>query len=355
MLLLALSPRLRRVNSMNGVAEQDNAITRKPRLAQRSRPPLAIFDALLGKKRVVVAGACSKNGQFVARFLAKKYGVTALCRQEIGQQIADDDGAMLNTGVGCIGFGASVAADAIVVATDEAPSAAAVSALLKPCREQGVPHAVFLSRLGASKNKIGLGAWKKAEDAAVEAFGEDGLTIVRVGSPVIGGPYYKLDPDLTRWSSAQAVDGQKILEIQAGDEVSQGGLGTPPYAAAAAIESVLRRGPETQPSGYSVVSKSGKATPGSELDAMLTQAGGVVESSNPKAASVKWDLEDSLLTELSVPQAPKPPSPIDILFGPPAVSGQYWGVILSFVWGTWYTTQPAYIEATGINYWENFR
>mmetsp|Transcript_24884 Transcript_24884/g.46005 ORF Transcript_24884/g.46005 Transcript_24884/m.46005 type:complete len:388 (+) Transcript_24884:53-1216(+) len=308
--------------------------------------------AFFGGKKVVVAGACSQTGQSVARSLTGSFRVTALCRPEIGERIQDDDGPITQTPVNFVAQGSTVSADAVVIATDEAPPAEAVSTLLKSCKEQGVGHAVLLSRLGASKGRIGLGSWKAAEEAATQAFGEEGLTIVRVGEPILGGPYYAREVDTIKWSSARAIDGYKKLEVQAGDELSQSGFGSPRGGAATAIAGVLRRGPEQQPASYSVTGAIAEpATTPADMDAMLDTAGGGKNSATAASGSLNLDLEDPILKPFTRFLPAKPPTIVDLLFGPPAVSGQYWGTIAIIAYGVYLTTTPDYIAKTGVDLW----
>lgn len=315
----------------------------------RRVPPVRAF---FGGKRVVVAGACSQTGQSVARLLTDGFRVTALCRPEIGQAIQDDNGPLTQTPVDFVAPGATVGADAVVIATDEPPPADAVSTLLKSCKEQGVGHAVLLSRLGASKGRIGLGDWKAAEEAATQAFGEEGLTIVRVGAPILGGPYYAKEVDTIKWSSAKSIDGYKKLTVEAGDELSQSGFGSNRGAAATALAGVLRRGPEEQLASYSVVGDIGKPdTTPADLDAMLDTVGGGKNSASGSSGSLNLDLEDPVLKPLVRFLPPKAPSILDLLFGPPAVSGQYWGTILIIAYGVYLTTTPDYIAKTGVDLW----
>mmetsp|Transcript_44506 Transcript_44506/g.83459 ORF Transcript_44506/g.83459 Transcript_44506/m.83459 type:complete len:396 (+) Transcript_44506:71-1258(+) len=316
----------------------------------RAPAPHAFFG--LGK-RVVVAGACSQTGQFVARYLSDSFRVTALCRSQIGERVKDDTGTLAQAKVGFVD-GTSVDADALVIATDDAPSAESMSTFVKSCSDAGVPHIVLLSRIGASRGGFGpVGEWKKAEEAALQTFGEKGLTIVRVGDPVTGGPFFEKEVDTIKWSAAKAVDGYRTLSVQSGDDARQQGLGSPRAAAAQAISSVLRRGPEEMAT-FSVTGDTTKAsmeeTTQSQLDAMFEEAGG--KASSPGGSfSLTVDLEDNTLRPFTSRSLPKPPSLQDLLFAPPAVSGGYWGAILMFIYGGYLTTTPEYVAKTGVNPW----
>lgn len=319
-----------------------------------SRSPVVQAFFPLGK-RVVVAGACSQTGQFVARYLADSFTVTALSRSVIGERVKDDTGTLAQSKVR-FADGDSVEADALVIALDDAPSAETMSTFMKSCSDASVPHVVLLSRIGASKGGFGSkGEWKQAEEAALQTFGEKGLTILRVGDPLIGGPFYAKEVDTMKWSAAKAVDGYRSLAVQTGDDASQGGLGSPRDAAAKAISSVLRRGPE-QKADFSVTSATTKAdmeqTTQGQLDAMFDEAGGKA-SSQGGSFSLRVDLEDKTLRPFTMKSLPKPPGLQDLLFAPPAVSGGYWGAILMFVYGGYLTTTPEYVAKTGINLWGN--
>ena len=72
------------------------------------------------------------------------------------------------------------------------------------------------------------------------------MTVVRVGEPLIGGPYYALNPDLEQTSNAAFADLFTACDVGRGDGagLSQRGFGCPRATAANAIAGVLRRGPE---------------------------------------------------------------------------------------------------------------
>ena len=170
--------------------------------------------------RVLVVGALSRTGQHLARTLAARddFCVTALCGRAMGELIADDNGSILDAGLG-IRFldGGSVVADAVVIATDDPPPKESLEYLLQCCSRQGVSQTVLLSRIGASKDGFGLRRWKDAEGCASALPTEAGLTIVRCAQPLIGGPYYALDPDLLAKSNAAVADQWKAAEVAAGD------------------------------------------------------------------------------------------------------------------------------------------
>ena len=100
---------------------------------------------------------------------------------------------------------ATMNADAVVIATDDPPPEASLQCLLESCSRQGVAQTVLLSRIGASKGALGLGRWKDAEECAL-AQSTAGLTILRCAQPLIGGPYYALDPDSIGRGNAQLAD-----------------------------------------------------------------------------------------------------------------------------------------------------
>jgi hypothetical protein len=313
-----------------------------------------------GKKNVVMVGVCSKTGDFITRELSKAYSVTAFCVEEMGEKVMDDNGPLSTAPVKFLGSDGVVAADSVVVAFDDPPAVDAVKNLMTACKDAGVGHVVFLSRLGATKSSFG-NKWGPLEDAAIKAFGEEGLSILRVGGPLEGGPFYAREIDTIKWSSAQAIMGYKNYQVAAGDELSQGGVGSARGAAAAGVAALLRRGPEASLASFSLtsgtVSADAPATTAAELDAMLTEAAGEVVPSSQSSSGVKAqlqvDFDDAKLLELTLPQAAAGPNIVDLLFNsPPAVSGSYWGVIILFVYGTYVTTTEDYVAKTGIDYWE---
>ena len=152
--------------------------------------------------RVLVVGALTRTGQQVIRSLASRrddFTVTALCGREMGALIADDTGTLADASMGVrfLGEGGGTATadavDAVVIATDDPPPEASLQCLLESCSREGVAQTVLLSRIGASKGALGLGRWKDAEECAL-AQSTAGLTILRCAQPLIGGPYYALDP-----------------------------------------------------------------------------------------------------------------------------------------------------------------
>jgi hypothetical protein len=304
-----------------------------------------------------MVGVCSKTGDFITRELSKAYSVTAFCVEEMGEKIMDDNGPLSTAPVKFIDANGVVDADAVVVAFDDPPGVDAVTNLMTACKDAGVGHVVFLSRLGATKGSFG-NKWGPLEEAAIKAFGEEGLSILRVGSPLEGGPFYAREIDTIKWSSAQAIMGYKNYQVAAGDELSQGGVGSARGAAAAGVAALLRRGPEEGLASFSLtsdtVSADAPATTAAQLDAMLTEAAGeVVPSSAGAKAQLQVDFDDAKLLELTLPQAAAGPNIVDLLFNsPPAVSGSYWGVIILFVYGTYITTTEDYIAKTGIDFWE---
>lgn len=321
--------------------------------AQRVSDVQAFFGG--AKKRIVVAGACSDTGQSVARDLASQgFAVTALCTSRTGRLIKDDNDQLSDTSVKFTDDG-SVEADALVIASDIAPSGEAVSTLLKTCAAQGLSHAVILSRLGVTKAlNFGVRAWKEVEDAATKVSEEVpslGVHILRVGDPVIGGPFYKLNPNLNEWGNAKSMDGYKTLEVASGDELSQSGFGSNRANAAASIAGLLRRGPEKLAS-YSVAATLDPKQPTSaaDLDKMFEEAGGPAQSSGSSTATLSIDMTDTKIKDLTRFVNPVR-SPLDLLFGPPAVSGQYWGVIVLIIWGFYLTTTDEYIAKSGVDLW----
>lgn len=178
--------------------------------------------------RVLVVGALTRTGQQVVRSLAARrddFSVTALCGREMGALIADDTGALADAGMGVrfLEDGDTATADAVVIATDDPPPEESLQCLLESCSRQRVAQTVLLSRIGASKGALGLGRWKDAEDCAL-AQSTAGLTILRCAQPLIGGPYYALDPDSIGRGNAQLADMCLAAEVAPGDgSLTQGG------------------------------------------------------------------------------------------------------------------------------------
>ena len=67
----------------------------------------------------------------------------------------------------------------------------------------------MLSRLGASTGSFGVAKWKDVEARASDV-ADMSLTIVRCGAPLIGGPFYALDPDLVAKSKWKNGKGKKF-------------------------------------------------------------------------------------------------------------------------------------------------
>jgi hypothetical protein len=274
----------------------------------------------------------------------------------MGEKIMDDNGPLSSTSVKFLDSSKSVDADAVVLAFDDAPPADSVTKLLKSVKGAGVGHVVLLSRLGATKSGFG-NKWGPIEAAAIKAYGEEGLSILRVGNPIEGGPYYEKEPDTIKWSSARSIEGCKVYKVAAGDELSQGGVGSPRGGAANGIAALLRRGPEKQLATYclssEIVTKAVPATTPAQLDDMVKEAGGPVASSAGGKGKLTADMAlDEDILKLTLPSQDAGPGIIDILFNsPPAVSGQYWGVFLIVGYGLYITTTPDYIAQTGVDLW----
>ena len=312
--------------------------------------------------RVLVVGALSRTGQHLARTLAARddFCVTALCGRAMGELIADDNGSILDAGLG-IRFldGGSVVADAVVIATDDPPPKESLEYLLQCCSRQGVSQTVLLSRIGASKDGFGLRRWKDAEGCASALPTEAGLTIVRCAQPLIGGPYYALDPDLLAKSNAAVADQWKAAEVAAGDgSLAQGGFGCSRATAANAIAGVLRRGPSGGGAdSYCVTSLDSsdgarEAWTDAAWDAAFGRAGGAAGGETPATAgeaSLSLDVTDERLAAFTQPRQADAPNP---LVAPLAASGPYYGTALLFLYGAYLTTTPEYIANTGINYWQ---
>lgn len=340
--------------------------------------------------RVLLAGVLSPTGQLVARSLSSSsdYKVTVLCSSSIGGAILDDSGPLSETAISPAGVGGGVTGvlvDALVIATDEPPPVSALERLFEACED--VQHTILLSRLGGSTGAAGVAAWKDLESAATECC--PSLTIVRLGEPLLGGPFHATDIDLIRWKTAgtphrgstisaapngtnpnvraRAVTGvadtMLAAEVATGDTLKQSGFGASRLVAASAIASVLRRGPEQQ-SSYSVACTSdGAPTTAEQYDDLFTSAAGgataaavsadegVAAASEP--ARVTLDLGDALLEPFTKPYEPPPPSPLEVLkanfFGNPAVAGPNWLTLVFLVGGLYQCTRPEYIAEKGID------
>lgn len=298
--------------------------------------------------RVLLAGALSNTGQLVARSLTSDYSVAAMCTPNKGAAISDDTGPLAATKVSPSGN--NVLVDALVIATDDPPPAASLSRLLKQCKCE---HTVLLSRIGGSTGSGGLSAWKEAEEAAAECC-PSSLTIVRLGEPLLGGPYHANDIDQIAWKKASVADQTLAATVAKGDQLSQSGFGSSRVVAASAIASVLRRGPEKQAS-YSVVSQDGEATTSVQYDAMFSKAAGTTPTFewSDESARVSFDLSDEELKPFTEPYVPPPLSPLEALkaafFGNPAAAGPNWAILIFFVGGMYQCTTPDYIARTGVD------
>lgn len=325
--------------------------------------------------RVLVVGALTRTGQQVIRSLASRrddFTVTALCGREMGALIADDTGTLADASMGVrfLGEGGGTATadavDAVVIATDDPPPEASLQCLLESCSREGVAQTVLLSRIGASKGALGLGRWKDAEECAL-AQSTAGLTILRCAQPLIGGPYYALDPDSIGRGNAQLADMWRAADVAPGDgALKQGGFGCSRATAASAIAGVLRRGPAAASDSYCVVSvdttSSGggrvawtdaqwdSAFPSYEGTAVASEIDPEIEiDPEVQAATLTLDLSDERLVAFTQPQAVEAPNP---LVAPLAAAGPYYFTAALFVYGFYLTTQPSYIETTGVNLWQ---
>ena len=287
---------------------------------------------------VLIAGALSNTGQLVARSLslANDTRVMAMCGPDMGRLISDDTGPLSTTAVQPIGAG--VRADALVVATDDPPPLPTLRRLLEVCTD--VPHTVLLSRLGASTGAMATSAWQEVEEAATECC--PNLTIVRMGEPLIGGPFYKTDADTIAWSKAKVADNMLSATVTRGDDQRQSGFGSSRAVAASAIGAALRRGPEQQVA-YAVTSTDlREKTESAEYDALFERAAGGAPSTaedgaTRQTAEVRIDVGEELLKPLTEPYKPPPPTPLQLLqanfFGNPSVAGPNWFILIAFVAG----------------------
>ena len=324
-----------------------SSIVRGPIRAQ----PKAILISATTPLNVLLVGALSQTGQLVARSLAREAGsVTALCDPLMCARISDDTGVSLANANVRPFQGSMSNVDAVIIATDDPPPLADLEYLLQKCGS--VPHTVLLSRIGASKGAFGIGKWKDVEAAVTSA--STTATIIRCGEPLIGGPFYALNPDLLAKGNAELADQWKGCDIKMGDgTLKQGGFGTSRYTAANAIKSVLRR--PASNAAYSVVSldsSEGKheVATAAVWDVKFEQASGDQRTgaAGGSTAVVTLDVQDEGLAQFTQPQEVAAPNP---LVAPLAASGPYWATILLFIYGTYLTTTPGYIEATGIKYW----
>lgn len=331
--------------STNGQGQHTFAGTTKP------HPHNRVMTLSVSPMRILLAGVLTRTGQLAARTLDAdpEFRVYALCSSDM--RIVNDEGPFAVKTCGGAGMRSDVPVNALVVATDDAPPVEALRRLLEICA--GVDHCVLLSRLGASAGSGGLSAWKAAEDVATADC--PNLTILRVGEPLLGGPYYKLDIDQTRWRTSRVIDNQLAARVARGDQLSQGGFGASRIVAASAIASVLRRGSEARGASYSVVCSDGEATTPEEFDALFELAAATRPEGQgeQEAKNVQIDLSDDLLLPFTQPFKPPPPSPLELLkasfFGTPAVAGPNWFTLVFFVGGMYQCTLPEYIERTGID------
>ena len=176
-----------------------------------------------------------------------------LCSAEIANQQVDDSGTSLASvhRITSIDDPLEYPASTVVIATDAAPPAESIHALLGATK--GVPHVVLLSRLGASRGglyAIGMGKWRAAEEAALAYASKDmmDVTILRCGT-LLGGPYYSPDGGPSSWlgkDEAELTDAHyRAASVEVGDLAasSQPGYGTSRRIAAGAVGAAVRRGP----------------------------------------------------------------------------------------------------------------
>lgn len=188
------------------------------------------------------------------------------------------------------------------------------------------------------------------------------LTILRMGEPLLGGPYHAKDVDLIRWKTAGVADTMLTAKVATGDTLSQSGFGSSRLVAASAVAGVLRRGADPQPSSFAVVSTSeGEPTTAEQFDAMFEAAGGTstvgsatdASATDSAPAQVMFDLNDALLAPFTQPYQPPPLSPLEALkanfFGNPSVAGPNWFSLIFLLGGLYQCTRPEYIQEKGID------
>lgn len=303
-------------------------------------------------ERILIAGALSNTGQLVARSLQNDYKVNAMCSPSTGSLVKDDSGPLSTTNI--VPSGDNLFVDTLVIATDEAPPEPTLRKLLESCSE--VKHTVLLSRLGAETGSRYTEKWQELETTATNMC--PNLTIVRVGEPLLGGPFHATDPDLVSWKKAQVADLMQSAQVASGDALVQSGFGSSRIVAASAIGSALRRGPQRQVSFAVTSTGEGEVTTSEQMDAMFAKAAGspattgVSEDSKP--AQVTFDVSDELLQPLTNPFYQGPPmSPLEVLkanfFGNPAVAGPNWLTVVFIVGGLFQCTRPDYIEKMNID------
>lgn len=323
------------------------------------RIPAVRMSSTKSSLNVLVIGALSQTGQLVARSLASNgFDVTAFCEPLMIARLEDDSGSLIDTKVRPFQGGRVANIDAVVIATDDAPPPEDLEYLLQQTRS--VPHTVLLSRIGASKGAFGVGKWKEVEEKAASSASGTTTTIIRCGEPLIGGPYYALNPDLIAKGNAEVADQWRGCRVEQGDgSLKQGGFGTSRLTAANAIECVLRRGCKASGgvASYSVVSletsdgRNEEVVTAQAWDAKFTQASGGDAggtAAGGSSAVVALDIDDERLQSFTQPQEMAAANP---LAGPLAASGPYWATLLLFIYGAYLTTTPEYIQATGNNYW----